>query len=510
MNTFGKVYLVGAGCGDFDLITLRGKNLIKQCDTIVYDSLIDHRLLDFVPDNAEKICVGKRAGNHSEVQENINNLLVQKAKEGKIVVRLKGGDPFVFGRGGEEVLALQNHNIEYAVVPGISSSIAVPELAGIPLTHRMLSRSFHVITGHTAQDLLPENMSVYSKLDGTLVFLMGLKNLREISQSLIQSGKDENTPSAVISNGASAAQRIVRSTLKCIADDVQEQNLKAPAIIVIGDTVNFDFTQTISLPLRHTSVTITGTKKFTIKLSSQLNKLGADVNKLDYLNVIEYIDNPDFDNALMNIKNYGWIVLTSINGAEILFNRLNKLKIDIRRLSEIKFAVIGSGTANVLEKHGIFADLVPKSYTSKALGKELANMVAKSEQVLVLRAEQGSVELSEILDENNISYEDIKTYNVLSGMKTSDSNEIDTDFITFASSSGVNAFFENGYRLSPKTKIVCIGEITANALQKHGVNDFRISKTSNIEGITDTILREVQNEQIQAIESKQSNSQTGA
>lgn len=491
MSTLGKVYLVGAGCGDFDLITLRGKKLLEQSEVVVYDSLIDNRLLDFVPKDSEKICVGKRAGHHSESQENINEILVQKAKEGKNVVRLKGGDPFVFGRGGEEILALQNHNIEYAVVPGISSSIAVPELAGIPVTHRKVSRSFHIITGHTAENVLPENMQAYAKLDGTLVFLMGLKHTEQIADSLIKNGKDENTPVAVISNGASVNQKIVKSTLKNIAEDVKRSNLKSPAIIVVGEVINFDFVQTISLPLQNTSVTVTGTEKFIKKLSSQLLKFGADIRVLDYLNVVEYYDNPVLDNTLLNLADYNWIVLTSINGAEIFLKRLNKLKIDIRKLFDVKFAVIGSGTANVLEKFGIFADIIPEIYTSKALGNELVNSVAKNEKVLILRAEQGSAELSEILDKNNVVYDDIKTYDVLSNIKTSDNNEVDTDFITFASSSGVNAFFENGYKISEKTKIITIGEITADALRKHGINDFRISRTCNIDGITESLLQEV-------------------
>lgn len=491
MNTYGKVYLVGAGCGDYDLVTLRGKNLLEQCEVVVYDSLIDNRLLDYVPKTAEKICVGKRGGHRSESQDNINEILVQKAIEGKMVVRLKGGDPFVFGRGGEEILTLQQHNIEYATVPGISSSIAVPELAGIPVTHRKLSRSFHIITGHTAENVLPENMEAYAKLDGTLVFLMGLKNIEQIVYGLIQNGKDEKTPAAVISNGAGADQKIVRSTLKHITEEVRRNDLKAPAIIVVGEVVNFNFMQTISLPLQHTSVTVTGTKKFATKLSSRLSKLGAEIRQLDYLNVIEYYDNPALDNALLNLSEYRWIVLTSINGAEIFLNRLANLKIDIRKMAHIKFAVIGSGTASVLANRGIFADLIPDSYTSKALAEQLVDLISDNEKVLILRAEQGSPRLSEILDKSNVVYDDIKTYDVQSGMKTYNCKEITTDYITFASSSGVNAFFENGYKIPSETKIISIGDITADTLRKYGIKDFRISKTCNIDGITDSILREV-------------------
>ena len=238
MNNVGKVYLVGAGCGDFDLITLRGKRLLEICQVIVYDSLIDDRLLEFVPSDCEKICVGKRAGRHSESQENINSLLVQKAGEGKNVVRLKGGDPFVFGRGGEEITALRQNSIPYSIVPGISSCIACAELGGIPVTHRNVSRSFHVITGHTAEDLLPENMKNYAQLDGTLVFLMGLGNVRNIAESLISNGKAPKIPAAVISNGAGANQSVLRTTLDNIADKTEKSKniLKILIFFFLGNS----------------------------------------------------------------------------------------------------------------------------------------------------------------------------------------------------------------------------------------------------------------------------------
>lgn len=502
MSNTGKVYLVGAGCGDYDLITLRGLKLLKQCDTVVYDSLIDNRLIDFVLPDTEKICVGKRAGHHSEKQENINKILVKKACEGKTIVRLKGGDPFVFGRGGEEIQSLQEHNIEYSVVPGISSSVAVPELAGIPVTHREISRSFHIITGHTSENLLPEDMETYAKLSGTLVFLMGLRNLRHISEMLIKYGKDENTPAAVISDGASKNQKIVKDSLKNISDTVEKSKLQAPAVIVVGDVAAFDFSDTVKLPLKDTSVTVTGTKNFVSKLSLQLEKLGAEVQKANYLNVIEYTENNAFDNALMNIQKYSVIVLTSINGAEIFFNRLIRLNIDIRKLCNVKFAVIGSGTADALKKHGIIADIVPCIYTSQALGKELVKKASDNENILILRAKQGSPELTKILDNAKISYNDIKIYDVTADSKTNENTEINTDFITFASSSGVKAFFDNGYKISSKTKIICIGNATANTLKRYGISDYLISKTQNVKGITDTILQEVQNEQIQTTESE--------
>ena len=501
MNNAGKVYLVGAGCGDFDLITLRGKRLLEICQVIVYDSLIDDRLLEFVPSDCEKICVGKRAGRHSESQENINSLLVQKAGEGKNVVRLKGGDPFVFGRGGEEITALRQNSIPYSIVPGISSCIACAELGGIPVTHRNVSRSFHVITGHTAEDLLPENMKNYAQLDGTLVFLMGLGNVRNIAESLISNGKAPKIPAAVISNGAGANQSVLRTTLDNIADKTEKSGIKPPAVIVIGETAGYDFSPTIFQPLKGVSVAVTGTKRLTDKLTEKFAELGACVKNVCRMKPLEYKDNNDFDNALKHLDSYNIIVLTSMNGAHIFLDKLKKLRIDLRKLCGIRFAVIGSGTSEVLEQNGIFPDIIPKKFTSECLGKAVAKNVSGEEKVLILRAKQGSVQLTDILDKNSILYDDIKTYDVF-GDNCGRQN-VCTDFVIFASPSGVREFFKHGNTVSDKTQIVSIGEVTAEALKSFGKNDFIICKTQNVDGIVSTVLMEAkQNEKIQTTESQ--------
>lgn len=472
----GKVYLVGAGCGKYDLITLRGMNILKKCEVLVYDSLIDINLLDFAPQNSEKICVGKRSGHHSESQENINKLLVGKALEGKIVVRLKGGDSFVFGRGGEEITELKKHDIPYSVIPAVSSCIAIPELAGIPVTHRKLSRSFHVITGHP----IPENLEYYAQSDGTLIFLMGLQNLRKIADRLLDGGMSGDTPSAVISG-----KRKVTDTLENIADTTERENISAPAVIVIGKTAEFDFSPTLKNPLENVSITVTGTERFTEKLFSEFTELGADVTKINTLKISEYENNQYFDKALQNIKKYSLIVLTSINGAEIFFSRLRKLKIDIRQLGNIKFAVIGKNTADFLAERGIYADIVPEIYTSSAL----AEAVAKSnpDNVLILRAEKGSEILTDILDENNIIYDDIKIYDT---KFQTDKLYINNDYIIFGSSLGAKGFFENQCSLSDKTKIVCIGETTAKAVPENIKNTVLIAETYDIQGILNKILKE--------------------
>lgn len=422
------------------------------------------------------------------------------------MVRLKGGDPFVFGRGGEEVQALQENNIPYEVVPGISSAIAVPELAGIPVTHRNLSRSVHIITGHTAQDTLSENIKEYARLNGTLVFLMGLRKLPEIVSGLIANGKSENTPVAIVSNGAYAKDFAVRGTLKNICRLAEQSKAVAPAVIVVGEVAEFDFSSTVEKPLKNITVSVTGTHKLSAKLGRELMALGAGINCIDYLSIREYHNNPRLDNALVNVNNYNYIVLTSMNGAEIFIKRLRALKIDVRRLSNIKFAVIGSGTAGILEKYGIFADIIPKIYTSVDLGNLLADTVKPHERVLILRAENGSPELSEILSRNNVDFDDVKTYDVISESSL-EGGVINTDYITFASASGVNAFFESGYSISENTKIVCIGEITAKALQGYNTDDCKIAKTKDAVGIINTIISDVKkesgfNEKIQKTQGK--------
>lgn len=502
MDKCGTVHLVGGGCGDYDLITLRGVRLLSDCDAVVYDSLTDKRLLDLAPQKSEKIYVGKRAGRHSLKQDEINTILIEKALEGKTVVRLKGGDPFVFGRGGEEILSLRSHNIRYDITPGISSSIAVPELSGIPVTHRNVSRSFHVITAHTAENSLPENMELYAKLDGTLVFLMGLGSLSLIAESLIKNGKDKETPAAVISNGATPSAVTVRGTLADITEKTESVGVSSPAVIVVGDTAKLDLLPENHLPLYGKTVAVTGTKRFADKLERKLVSLGAYTRNVCRMAVTEYTDNMPFDNALRNISDYSVVALTSINGAEIFFSRLRRLKIDLRRLCGIRFAVIGSGTEGVLEEHGIIADIVPDEYTSSSLAYAVVNSVGRNEKVLILRAEKGSKALNDIFSENGIPFDDIKTYDVECNDCPSEDKLIKSDFLTFASSSGVEAFFKNGYSISSETKVICIGEITAASLRCRGDRDFKISRISDTDGIVQTILTEVENEKIQTAQTK--------
>lgn len=361
----GRVIIAGAGCGDYDLITMRGYEALKSCDVVIYDSLIDSRSLDFCKDGAEKICVGKRAGRHSSTQEEINTLLVEKAAEGGVVLRLKGGDPFVFGRGGEEITALKAAGIPYSLIPGVTSSVAVPELAGIPVSHRGLSRSFHVITGHTANDLLPEHFESYAKCGGTLIFLMGLRNLPEIAGRLIENGMGENTPAAVISKGATPEQRAVKGCLGDIAEKVKREDLSAPAVIIVGETAGLDLSPTYLPPLYGVSVAVTATKGLSRRLIKSLNALGAYAHRCGGFELRELHDEVT-EKAFSRLSKgfYSHVALTSPNGAEIFLKRLRESRIDIRKLRGVKIAVIGKGTGAKLEKAGLYADIMPENSTA--------------------------------------------------------------------------------------------------------------------------------------------------
>ena len=481
----GKVYIIGAGCGSYDLITLRGMELLKKADVIVCDALIDSKLLLYADSRAEIIYVGKRAGSHSATQEEINDLLVKKALEGHAVARLKGGDPFVFGRGGEEILALKKENIPFTLVPSVSSAIAVPELAGIPVTHRRASRSFHVITGHTADE--NGDYSKYAQLDGTLVFLMGLGNISIIAEGLISGGKSPDTPAAVISEGASPSQTRINGTLADIAEKVRTAQCKAPAVIVIGETASMELSPTAELPLKNISVTVTGTADFCIRLSERLTRLGADVRAVSHVRTEEYKELPMLDKAFEHIEVYGCITFTGRHGAEIFLRRMKEKGIDIRRLSSAKIAVIGRSTAEFLAGYGLYADIVPDIFTSVGLAAAIAENADKGRRVLIARAEKGSDDLTDILDSSGYRYDDIKLYDTVIDCEAVP-KRVDTDYIVFGSAAGIKGFIESGAELSEETKAVCIGNVTASAQSRY--NNIITASPHNAEGIINAIITE--------------------
>ena len=475
----GRVYLVGAGCGSYDLITLRGRRLLESCDAVVYDALIDQRLLLYTRDGAELICAGKRAGSQSAVQEDINSLLVSLAKQGKTVVRLKGGDPFVFGRGSEELADLSAAGIEAEIVPGISSCIAAPELAGIPVTERNKARSFSVITAHTSEGT--SDFGSYASYKGTLVFLMGLGHLDELAAGLTGGGMSPDTPAAVISNGGRNCQRAIRGKLSDIAEKTSSAGLTAPAVIVVGDCAENQLLTPQQLPLSGVSVALAGSRRFCRRLADRLCSLGAEIG----LAALAEVETSDA--AVPDLREYSWVVLTSPVGAELLIKELRSRRNDLRSLCGIKISAVGSATAEVLEAAGLYPDLVPGKYTAGALGEELCKKAGRTGKILILRAEKGTDALTDALAGYGIPFDDIRLYRMShKPVRT----EITDDYIVFPSADTAASFFGNGGHISPGTKVVCIGEITAGSLEEIGIRDYLTAETATADSIINRIIKD--------------------
>ncbi len=486
-NSF--VYIAGAGPGDPELVTLKTMRILKICDTVIYDNLVDKTLLFNCKKDCVKIYAGKSAKKHYMTQEDINNVLISEAKKGGIILRLKGGDPFVFGRGAEECYALKKANISYEVIPGITSAIAVPECAGIPVTNRKTSRMFTVITGHTYDDDITKSIDFknIAILNGTIIFLMGLYNINTIMDELIKNGMSKYTPVAVISNGTNSNQYVIRSVICDIAQKViDDKNVVSPAIIVIGDCADLDTLSDLKLPLSEVKTAVCGTNEFCHKVSEKINFLGGKTNIVNHVDIVPNIT-AEFDNELKNIKKYSIIVLTGVNSAKIFFERMRELNIDIRSLSNIKFAVMGSGTRDYIKKFNIIADIMPYKFTSDALSDILVK--CKYDNIFIPRALKGNSVIREKLSKANINFKEVYVYNTV--FKNNINLSDDVDFITFASAVGVELFFENGGKIPKNSKAVCIGEYTAQKLMFYGVNDFLIADVSNADGIVNAILNEV-------------------
>lgn len=482
--TSGYVYLIGAGCGPADLITLRGMERLGRCDAVVYDDLIDSRLLDLAPAGAQRIYMGKRQGRHSAPQAEINEKLISLAREGKRVARLKGGDPFVFGRGGEEILALQAAGIPYEEVPGISSAIAIPALAGIPVTHRGTSRSLHIVTGHTAHtpDGLPAQLDHLARLDGTLVFLMGLSQLPRLAEGLMEAGKDPATPVAVISGGNAPHPATVRGPLSSIAQLARE--VQPPAVIVVGPVADMDLSPTLSGPLAGVRVGTTGTSAVTGRLEAALTALGAAVVPAERTLLTELC--PDL--TFLNDEKARWLVFTSANGVELFFRQLLEQRVDLRRLHTCRFAVIGAATGAALAQQGFRADLCPEEYTNRGLGLALGGQAKPKEELLLLRSAQGSPVLPALLRERGLSVREIPLYDLQPDPELPPCDLSRLDYLTFSSSGGVDLFFRRYGAVPTGVKCVCIGEVTARALLDRGGPQPLVPGETSVQGMVGAIL----------------------
>ncbi|MBS6396121.1 MAG: uroporphyrinogen-III C-methyltransferase [Clostridiales bacterium] len=490
----GKVWLVGAGPGDRNLVTERCRFCIREADVIVYDSLAADDLLNEARRDAELIYAGKRASHHHLKQEETNALLIRLAKEGKQVVRLKGGDPFIFGRGGEEAQELVAAGIDFEIVPGVSSCYGAPAYAGIPVTHREYASSFHVITGHEGSHK-ESNVLDYGTLakeEGTLIFLMGLKNLPNIVKNLIENGKDPNTPAAVVQEGTTARQRVVCGTLCTIVEETRKAGIQTPAISIVGDVVRLreEIRWFSKKPLSGKRVLITATEKMSRNLARVLKEEGAEPVCFSLI-CTEPLITAELERAMESLKQYTWMVFTSSNGVELFFRYLLDSGRDIRSLAALKFAVIGEGTKKALADRGIQADFVPSRYSSRDLSKEWVPALTREDRVLMLRAEEASTELNRALDGAGVPYTAVATYRTaVDERKAEELNRIlpQVDYVTFCSASAVRAFasMRDGRELTAKA--VCIGPVTERAAVEAGISVHRSAVVYTAEGIRDVLL----------------------
>lgn len=479
----GCVDLVGAGCGGADLITLRGLAALRACQVAVYDDLISEDLLAQIPAGAETIYVGKRRGRHSASQDEICDILIQQARLGKRVVRLKGGDPFVFGRGGEEILALREVGVTCREIPGVSSAIAIPALAGIPVTHRGLSQGVHIITAHTrdSEDGLPEHLDSLARLPDTLVFLMGLHQLERLAERLTAAGKPPETPAAVISGKPDI--RAVRGTLETIAARTRAANLEAPAVIVVGPVAALDLSSGTQAPLAGVRVGVTGSPAIIEKLKSGLSALGAEVRTAGPYE-IEELPSPI---SWSELEGPVWCVFTSGNGVELFFQRMRREGIDIRRLSGCRFAAIGPATSGALAEHGIRADLCPALSTSEELAEALLRETERKEPIFLFRSAQGSPVLPRRLAGSR-RLRDIPLYEMRMPTRLTAISE-PLDYLTFASANGVRFFFQRHGTIPPGTIPVCIGPVTARALWECTTAPFLTASEISTEGLIQEIRK---------------------
>jgi len=478
----GKVYLVGAGPGDPGLLTLKGKRVLGEADVVVYDRLIGPQLLAFAPARAERIYVGKASSAHSLPQEQINALLAQKCVEEKIVVRLKGGDPFLFGRGGEEALYLAEQGCDFEIVPGVSSAIAAPAYAGIPVTHRDMAASVAFITGHEKPGKAESSIRWHELAHGvdTLVFLMGIENLPAISENLMAAGRPADTPAALVRYGSLPEQTVLTATLGDIVRKARELNIQPPAVLVIGDVVRLreKLSWAEKLPLRGKRIVVTRPAEQSADFIEQLQSLGAAVLVLPTIEIRKEPDLHKLHEAFGKLDSYKWLIFTSRNGVEIFCDELLARGSDMRSLHALKLCSIGPATADCLRARGLVADIIPTDYSAEGLLDALKGCVQSGDTVLLPRAAGSRDILPEGLAALGARVDEIITYQSLppavapaEALKEIQAGSI--DLITFTSSSTVIGFAaligaEHLPDIASRIPAACIGPVTAATAREHG------------------------------------------
>lgn len=497
----GVVYLIGAGPGDIGLLTLKAVDALKRAEVLVYDRLAEERILSFAPKNCKKIYVGKASSNHAMKQEDINKLLVEKAKEGKIVVRLKGGDPFVFGRGGEEALALKEEHLPFVIVPGVTSAIAAAAYAGIPVTHRKIAASFAVVTGH--EDPTKADSSIRWKelatATDTIVFLMGVENLPKITQKLVENGRDKDTPAALVRWGTRAEQEVLTTTLENAARDASKVGIKPPAVFVVGEVVKLReklaWFDTSARSLFGKRILVTRARAQASALTELLEGEGAKVIEAPTIKLIPPTDNyAAVDAAIKGIEKFSYLIFTSVNGVKEFFARLTNAKKDARALSNAKIAAIGKATATELINYGINADIVPKEFRAEGVIDALKDKISANDNILIPRAEEAREVLATSLRDLGAKVEVAPVYKTVTETTNGETireklNNKEIDIVTFTSSSTVTNLIKliGDVNLLKSVKTACIGPVTAETLKKVGVEPSVVAEVYTIEGLVEAL-----------------------
>jgi uroporphyrinogen III methyltransferase / synthase len=502
----GKAYLVGAGPGDPGLITLRGKDILEKAEVLIYDYLAGTKLLRYVPKDCELIYAGKRGGvKHTHTQDEINQMLVEKVKAGKKVVRLKGGDPFIFGRGGEELEELVEAGLPFEAVPGVTSASAAATFAGVPITHRKFTSSVAFITGHENPDKKESNIA-WDKIStgvGTLVFYMGIKNLESITANLIKHGRDPKTPVAVVRWASRPRQQSVVGTLEDIARIVRENDIKPPALTIVGEVVSFRnvINWYEERPLFGKRVIVTRTREQASDLVALLDENGA--NTYEYATIA--IHPPDsweeLDKALQDISSFQWILFTSINAISAFFERLYTKGLDARALHTCKIGAVGKVTADLLLEYGLKCDLLPEKFTGEGLAEALEKIGVKGDTVLLPRAKKAREVVPERLREAGAK---VVVAPVYQNVPTAENKEIlkaqlldkQVDLVTFTSSSTVTNFVQmlevadkkELQELMEGVKVAAIGPITAKTVIENGLQIDIQPETYTILDMVDSIV----------------------
>lgn len=489
-----RVSLVGVGPGDESLLTLKALECIQNADVLVYDNLINPTVLNKVRLDAKLIYAGKVSGNHYLTQDEINETIAEYASNGEYVVRLKGGDPYIFGRGGEEAEYLIERCIDFEIVHGVSSFYAGLGYAGIPITFRGEATSFHVFTGHRKKgEPLDLDFKNIAKSDGSLVFLMGISNLPLIVNGLLSNGMDPHIGAAIVENGTRYNQRVFRGELCSIEEIAKKENVVSPALIVVGDVCKKDlsFFNKSNLPLSGKNILLTATRELAEKMAKRFKDTGANICEMSLIAIKEI--EIEREKLLSEINDATHILFTSSNGVDIFFEQIKRYGIDIRSLYNKKICVIGSGSGEALNKYGVNADFIPSKFDSKSFLDEILPKLDKDSKVLMLRAKIGSDVLPKGLKSAGIAFSDIPVYDtIIDHRKKFELNkDIENfDYVVAASASGAKALvemIEDKKMLSGK--VVSIGPVTTKALVELGIENIITAKRYDVEGIIDAIKK---------------------